>query len=116
MPEADQSETNSPAASGPEVTRNDEQGRYEIREGEDLLGFAEFKPIGGGAVLLPHTEVFEGREGEGLGSRLARFALDDIRAQGKQVVPMCPFIARYIADHREYVELIHPQQRGVFGL
>ena len=45
MPEADQSETNSPAASGPEVTRNDEQGRYEIREGEDLLGFAEFTEV-----------------------------------------------------------------------
>lgn len=105
-----------PATDTPQVSRNDEQGRYEIRAGEELLGFAEFKPIGGGAVLLPHTEVFGGHEGEGLGSRLARFALDDVRAQGKQVVPMCPFIASYIREHPEYTDLVHPQQRGVFRL
>lgn len=99
-----------------EVTRNDSTGRYEISQGGKVVGFAEFKNIGDGAVMLPHTEVDEGHEGEGLGSQLARYALDDIRAQGKQVVPMCPFIAAYIQKHPEYTDLVHPQQRGVFGL
>lgn len=100
----------------PQVTRNDENGHYEIREGGQLLGFAEFKPAGDGAVLLPHTEINQGHEGEGLGSQLAKYALDDIRAQGKLVVPMCPFIAGYIRKHPEYTDLVHPQQRGVFQL
>lgn len=99
-----------------EVRRNDSTGRYEISEGGKVVGFAEFKNIGEGAVMLPHTVVDEGHEGEGLGSQLAKYALDDIRAQGKQVVPMCPFIAAYIQKHPEYTDLVHPQQRGVFGL
>lgn len=99
-----------------EVIRNDEAARYELRRGEEVLGYAEFRPAGEGAVMLPHTVVEEGHEGQGLGSQLARGALDDVRAQGKLVVPMCPFIAAYIQRHPEYTDLVHPQQRGVFGL
>lgn len=99
-----------------EVHRNDDAQRYELSLGGAVVGFAEFRPAGAEAVMLPHTVVDEGHEGEGLGSQLARFALDDIRAQGKRVVPMCPFIAAYIQRHPEYTDLVHPQQRGVFGL
>ncbi|GGB55709.1 N-acetyltransferase [Deinococcus soli (ex Cha et al. 2016)] len=98
-----------------QVRRNDDTQRYELTDGTRTLGFAEFRPVGN-AVMLPHTEVEEGHEGEGLGSQLARAALDDIRAQGKLVLPMCPFIAAYIRRHPEYNDLIHPQQRAVFGL
>ncbi|MFC6663258.1 GNAT family N-acetyltransferase, partial [Deinococcus multiflagellatus] len=90
--------------------------RYELRQGQQVLGYAEFRPAGEDAVMLPHTVVDEGHEGQGLGSLLARGALDDVRAQGKRVVPMCPFIAAYIRRHPEYTDLVHPQQRGVFGL
>lgn len=99
-----------------EVTRNDEQHRYELRQDGRLLGFAEFRAIGDLAVMLPHTEIEPGHEGEGLGGQLARTALEDIRTQGKLVVPMCPFIASYIRKHPEYLDLVHPQQRGVFHL
>ncbi len=99
-----------------QLTRNDEKGRYEISKGDELMGYAQFKAIGDNAVLMPHTVVFEEHEGEGVGSALAHYALDDIRNQGKLVIPMCPFIAAYIRDHPEYTELVHPEQRGVFGL
>ncbi|WP_291431934.1 GNAT family N-acetyltransferase [Deinococcus sp.] len=102
----------------PTVRRNDDTHRYELIDaGGALLGFAEFRPVGGHAVMLPHTVINEGHEGEGLGSLLARAALDDVRAQGKYVVPMCPFIAAYIRDHKaEYLDLVQPEQRGVFKL
>ncbi|UBV44881.1 N-acetyltransferase (plasmid) [Deinococcus taeanensis] len=98
-----------------QVQRNDQASRYELRDGNTVLGFAEFRPVGD-AIMLPHTEIDKAHEGEGLGSQLARAALDDVRDQGKKVLPMCPFIAAYIRRHPEYVELIHPQQRAVFGL
>lgn len=99
----------------PEVRKNEAQQRYELVEGSEVLGFAEFRPVGD-AIMLPHTEISPAHEGEGLGSQLAKYALDDVQAQGKMVIPMCPFIAGYIRKHPEYVELIHPQQRGVFQL
>ena len=80
-----------------------------------MLGFAEYRPAGQ-ALMFSHTEIDPAHEGQGLGSRLVRGALDDARAQGREVVPMCPFVASYIREHREYVDLVQPGQRGVFGL
>lgn len=39
------------------VKRNDSAGRYELTQGGKVVGFAEFKNIGDGAVMLPHTVV-----------------------------------------------------------
>ncbi|MFC3859716.1 GNAT family N-acetyltransferase [Deinococcus antarcticus] len=98
-----------------ELRKNDEKSRYEILQGGQVVGFAEFRPVRD-AVMLPHTEIEQGHEGEGLGSQLAKFALDNVKTEGKRVIPMCPFIAGYIRRHPEYTELVHPQQRGVFKL
>jgi uncharacterized protein len=59
-----------------------------------------------GALVLIHTEVAEEFEGEGVGSRLIAGALDDIRARGLQVTPLCPFAAAYIERHEEYSDLV----------
>ena len=53
-----------------------------------------------------HTEIAPEFEGRGLGSRLAVAALDDVRRRGLRVVPRCPFIARFIAGHAEYQDLL----------
>ena len=98
-----------------QVTNNEQGRRYEIALRGRVVGFAEYRPAGE-ALMFTHTEVEEGHEGQGLGSRLVRFALDDARSRGIQVVPMCQFVAGYIRNHREYVDLVQPGQRGVFGL
>ncbi|AFZ66272.1 GNAT family N-acetyltransferase [Deinococcus peraridilitoris] len=97
-----------------QVVDNSEAQRYEAQT-EAGLAFAEYRPVAN-ALVFSHTEVPEGLEGQGVGSSLLRFALDDARSRGLQVVPMCPFVAAFIGKHREYVDLVHPQQRGVFGL
>jgi predicted GNAT family acetyltransferase len=53
-----------------------------------------------------YTEVDESYEGRGLGNRLAEAALEDVRGKGLVVVPLCPFIARYIQQHPEYHDLV----------
>lgn len=98
-----------------QISNNEAERRYELRREGRVLGFAEYRPAGE-ALMFTHTEVEKGHEGQGLGSRLVRSALDDARTRGVQVVPMCPFVAGYIRQHREYVDLVQPGQRGVFGL
>ena len=59
-----------------------------------------------GVITFTHTEVPPELGGRGVGSKLARGALDDARAQGLKVVANCPFIAGYIAKHPEYRDLL----------
>jgi uncharacterized protein len=82
-----------------------EAGRYEARVGDDVAGFAEYT-LDGGRIVFTHTEVKPEYEGEGVGSSLARGALDDARARGLAVVPRCPFIRGWIARHPAYADLV----------
>lgn len=96
------------------VVDNQQTKRYEaVLDGS--LAFIEYRPVAN-ALMLTHTEVPEAFEGRGVGSALVKFALHDIRERGLRVVPMCPFVAAYLRRHPEEVDLVHPQQRGVFGL
>ncbi|GAA4010672.1 GNAT family N-acetyltransferase [Deinococcus rubellus] len=86
--------------------RNDAaKHQYELLSGDQVIGKAKYRHVRG-AVEIYHTEVEDGHGGEGLGSQLAQYALDDVRAQGKQVIPTCPFIAHYIETHPAYQELV----------
>lgn len=79
----------------PTVTRNDAASRYEIRVGDTLAGFAEFKERRG-EILFTHTEVDPAFQGKGLAPVLASRALADAVASGTTIVPYCPYIARYL--------------------
>jgi uncharacterized protein len=88
-----------------EVADVPEASRYELRLGGRLVGLAAYRRRDD-RIVLTHTEVDESCEGRGYGSRLAAAALEDARRQGLRVVPLCPFIARYIDRHPEYEELL----------
>ena len=57
-------------------------------------------------IVLVHTEVAPAVEGRGVGSRLVSAALDDIRARGLRLVPICPFVRAYLGRHPEYADLL----------
>jgi len=86
-------------------------GRYELFVGDQLAGLVRYR-IEDGSMAIPHTEVRPEYEGRGLGSRLARFVLDDARRRGLRVVPQCPFIETYLARHPEYADLVDGQVDG----
>ncbi|WP_405592681.1 GNAT family N-acetyltransferase [Streptomyces sp. NBC_01190] len=78
--------------------------RYEATIGGHPAGFSVYMRTPD-IIAFVHTEV-EGRyEGHGVGSALARTALDEARAQGLRVVAICPFFAGWIERHPEYQEL-----------
>jgi predicted GNAT family acetyltransferase len=94
------------ATDGPVVVRDEERHRFEARVDGQLAGFAAYlaEP---GRIVFTHTEVDPAYEGRGVGSALARGALDEVRAQGSvQVVPRCPFIRGWIDRHPDYADLL----------
>ncbi len=95
------------------VEDNPAESRFELRLDGRLVGRVEYLPAGD-SVIVAHTEVDEGHEGEGLGSVLVRGALEAIRASGKTVIPTCPFAAAYIRRHPEFVDLVEANLRSQF--
>ena len=64
-----------------------------------------------GGLLVGVTEegLFEvdpDAGGGGVGSTLVRGALDDVRANGRRVVPRCSFVRGYIERHPDYADLV----------
>lgn len=78
--------------------------RYEAHVGADLAGFVDYQ-LAPDLVVLTHTEVDEAFEGQGVGSALARRALDDVRDGGLKVLIICPFITAWMSKHPEYGDL-----------
>lgn len=87
------------------VEDNEATSRYEVTEGESIVGFARYVRRGGRTIFV-HTEVDDDREGEGIGSALVSAALDAERAGERPVVPLCPFVRSYIERHTEYADLV----------
>lgn len=79
--------------------------RYELRSGDELVGFIAYR-LHGEVIRLIHTEVLPAFSGQGHAATLARSALDDARARGLTVRPDCPYVASYIKKHPEYADLV----------
>jgi len=79
--------------------------RYELRSGEEVVGFVDYR-LAGDVITLVHTEVDPAHSGRGHAATLARGALDDARSRGLAVVPSCPYVASYIDKHPEYADLV----------
>jgi predicted GNAT family acetyltransferase len=89
------------------VTDNPGEHRYEAHVDGHLAGFAEYV-LTEELVVFTHTEVEPAFEGRGVGSALARFALDDVRNQGvRKVMAKCAFIKAWMVKHPEYQSLAY---------
>ena len=64
-----------------------------------------------GHIDFIHTDTAEQFQGQGLAKVLAHFALDDVVASGKRIIPNCPFMYRYLRKHESYNQYIDwPEQ------
>ena len=89
------------------VSLHENRCRYQAEVDDAVAGFAEYQ-LAEGLIVFTHTEVDPAYEGRGVGSALARFALDDVRAAGdRKVIATCPFIKAWIQKHPDYLSLLY---------
>jgi predicted GNAT family acetyltransferase len=89
----------------PSVVDNPSELRYETWVDGRLAGLIRYT-LDGDVVTMVHTDVEPAFEGRGLGEALVAGALDLARAEGRLVRPLCPYVAKYIARHHEYADIV----------
>lgn len=88
------------------ITHNTAQQRYECTE-ERVLCVLDYE-LRGATLAILHTGVPAAAGGRGVAGDLTRAALDDARAQGLRVLPLCSYAAAWIRRHPEYQDLLGP--------
>jgi uncharacterized protein len=78
---------------------------YEVTVDGEPAGTLRYT-LDGDVVTLVHTEVDPKFEGHGVGAELVKGALEDLRAHGKKVRPVCVFVHAYLERHDEYGDLV----------
>jgi predicted GNAT family acetyltransferase len=88
-----------------QVIHNEAERRFEVHLDGKIAHADYLKGSGGSTLIFTHTEVPEEFEGQGIGSQLARSALNYAQENDLRVQPLCPFIRAYIERHPEYKSL-----------
>lgn len=97
------------------VRENPAEQQFEIWLGGRRAGVTVYEPEGDTYAFV-HTEVDPSFSGQGLASRLVGSALDTMRERHLAVLPLCPFVVKYIQDHPAYADLVPADQRPRFDL
>ncbi|MEU4625871.1 GNAT family N-acetyltransferase [Actinoplanes sp. NPDC023801] len=95
------------------VTELPERERFEARDEAGTLAGVVTYQVTGPIIVYTHTEVVPEFEGRGAGSALARAVMDDAKARGRTVVPMCPFLAGWLDKHPGYESIVARSTRRV---
>lgn len=86
------------------VSNNPARKRFELAVDGHIA--ATYYEIADGVITFVHTEVPPELGGKGIGSRLIRGALDQVRADGLKVIAQCPFVKAFIDKHSDYAYLL----------
>jgi predicted GNAT family acetyltransferase len=86
------------------VRNKEARSRYEL-EADGETAFAAYR-VEDGNIVFHHTVVPEALEGRGIGSALVKGALEDVRARGLKVVPLCSFVRGWIERHPDARDLL----------
>jgi hypothetical protein len=87
-----------------EIVNNRAHHRFELTVDGHLA--ATYYKLSDGVITFIHTEVPPELGGKGIGSRLIKGALDQVRAEGLKVIAECPFVKAYIDKHSDYADLL----------
>lgn len=79
------------------------KGRYVIRKdgAEAELTYSILSPQ---TVIADHTGVPEAHKGTGMGRALVRRLVEDARAEGFRIVPLCPYVNAERRRHPDWAE------------
>ncbi|WP_171115140.1 MULTISPECIES: GNAT family N-acetyltransferase [unclassified Streptomyces] len=97
----------SQSAATPIVERRDDHHRYEILVEGERAGLTAYRDRGAQRVFY-HTEIDDAFAGKGLAGLLVQKALTDVATLGMRIVPVCPYVAKFLTKHEEFADITDP--------
>ena len=87
------------------IVNDERRGRYQAKRDGRPIAFSEYE-LEPGRIVFTHTVVRPEFEGQGVGSRLAKFVVQDAKERGLRITPICPFVRSYLRRHPEYESIV----------
>jgi predicted GNAT family acetyltransferase len=79
------------------------KGRYVMRDEDGTeAAVMTFSKAGASLLIIDHTEVSDAWRGRGAGADLVARAVEDARASGHRILPLCPFARSQFGRHPEW--------------
>ena len=85
---------------------NGAKGRYFLTAPDGAVAELTFTRVGEHQLIIDHTEVPDAFRGQGVGLKLVTRAVEDARAAGKKIIPLCPFAAAQFRRHEEWADVL----------
>ncbi|WP_298430179.1 GNAT family N-acetyltransferase [uncultured Jannaschia sp.] len=90
-----------------EITREDgESGGRWLLTSDGHEAEMTYSRLGDSKIIVDHTGVPDGLRGSGAGLALAERMVADMRAEGKGVIALCPFVKAQARKHPEWADVI----------
>ena len=90
------------------------KGRYVVR-----LDGAEaemtYSRLGEHTIIIDHTGVPDAMRGRNVGQALVLRAVTDARAEGRSIIPLCPYAKAQIERHPEWQDVLQKHQGPAQG-
>lgn len=65
-----------------------------------------YSKAGATRIIIDHTGVPDALRGKGAGQALVKQAVEDARADGIKIIPLCPFAKAQIEKHAEWQDVL----------
>ena len=81
------------------------KGRYSVNL-DGVEAVMTYSRAGANLLIIDHTDVPDALRGRSVGQALVRRAVEDARAEGRSILPLCPFAKAQIARHPEWQDVL----------
>lgn len=83
------------------------KGRYFLTAPGGEVAEMTFSRTGAHLIIIDHTGVPDAFRGQGAGLRLVTRAVEDARASGTKIIPLCPFAAAQFRKHPDWADVLN---------
>lgn len=94
-----------------QLQENETKGRYIYRADDGTEAYMTFSKVGESMIIIDHTEVPDAFRGQKIGLKLVERGVEDARAAGRKILPLCPFAAAQFRRHPEWSDVLSRAKR-----